>query len=55
MDFYIQMAIHTVIGILAATVKNPNSAKAQHLRAIVQELHDATGEFLDATAPPQTK
>jgi hypothetical protein len=51
MDFYISMAVHTVIGILATTIKNPTSSKAQTLRKYIQELSDACIEFLAATAP----
>lgn len=47
------MAIHTVIGILATTVKNPTSSKAQTLRKYIIELADACTEFLAATAPHQ--
>jgi hypothetical protein len=50
-SFYIQLIVHTLIGILASLVKNPNSARAQQLRGIVQEVHDATEEFLAATEP----
>lgn len=51
-DFYVQLIIHTAVGILASTVKNPQGAKAQNLRHYVQELADAANEFLEATAPP---
>jgi len=54
MDYY-QMVIHIVIGALATTVKNPSSSRAQRLRVYVQELHDATEEFLAATEPKGSK
>jgi hypothetical protein len=54
MDYY-TLVIHVVIGVLASTVKNPTSARAVRLRAIVQELHDATEEFLAATDPSNPK
>lgn len=50
MDYY-QIIIHTVIGILASTVKNPSSSRAQRIRVYVQEMVDAGHEFLVATSP----
>lgn len=48
-DFYAQIIIHTLVGILASTVKNPTSSKAIALRHYVQEAADACNEFLAAT------
>lgn len=49
-DVVLKLAVATVVTILAGTVKNPKSARARKLRKYVQQAHDATHEFLAATA-----
>lgn len=46
-----KIIIGTVISVLAGTVKNPRSKKAQSLRRVVQDLAEACENFLAATDP----
>jgi hypothetical protein len=44
--FAIGTLIQFVIAYLATTIKNPGSTDAIRVRAIVERLHSATGDFL---------
>jgi hypothetical protein len=53
MDFYVTIIIHTVVGLLAASVKNPNSNRAKAILAHLDELRNAIDEFQAIVKQPK--